>query len=43
MPITDYDCPNCGTPVHTDGLIEGYHALGCEEPFDDEWLAECGW
>lgn len=35
MPLTDKECPHCDEPVHTDGLIEGYHSLGCGMPFEE--------
>jgi len=43
MPMTDFECPHCDNVVHTDGLIEGYHALGCGQQFSGEWLRERGW
>lgn len=43
MPITNYDCPECGDPVHTDGLIDGVHHLGCGHQFSDEYLRKRGW
>jgi hypothetical protein len=40
MPLTSLTCPECGRPVHTDGLIEGEHHLNlaCGHEFSDEWL-----
>jgi len=43
MPIADDNCPHCGGPVHTDGLIGGLHELGCKKEFSDEWLEARGW
>lgn len=36
MPITDVECPFCGGEVHTDGLIDGRHHLGCGRELPDE-------
>lgn len=36
MPLTDEECPYCDTVVHTDGLIEGKHVMGCGKEFPDE-------
>lgn len=43
MPLTDYTCPECGGIVHTDGLIDGEHVLGCGVEFSEDWLEERGW
>jgi hypothetical protein len=43
MPLTTYQCPHCDGAVHTDGLIDGEHVIGCGESFDDAWLAKRGW
>lgn len=40
MPITNHDCPHCGVPIHTDGLLDGYHSLGCGKEFPDSWYQE---
>jgi len=36
MPVTDNECPHCDAPVHTDGLIDGEHHLGCGKELPDE-------
>lgn len=38
MPITDKECPHCDEPVHTDGLIDGVHHLGCGKALPDEMV-----
>lgn len=43
MPLTDYRCPFCHGHVHTDGLLDGEHALGCGEDIarfhvDGDWI-----
>lgn len=37
MPITDHDCPFCDEPVHTDGLLDNYHQLGCGATLPKAW------
>ena len=37
MPITDRECPHCDAPIHTDGLIDGVHHIGCGKPIDEDW------
>ena len=35
MPITDINCSHCNGFVHTDGLIDGVHHIGCGEEIPD--------
>lgn len=37
VPITDIECPICGDPIHTDGLIDGVHHIGCGEPLPEDF------
>lgn len=35
MPLTNYECSECNQPVHTDGLYDQSHLLGCGASFPE--------
>jgi len=40
MPLTDIECPNCGGFVHSDGILDAEHALGCGEELPQDIIRE---